>query len=519
MNLKRSPWQPSSGSLGASAVTALERDQIADVCVIGAGMAGLLTALELVERGRSVIVLERDGVAAGETCATTAHLTTLLDTRYFALSSMHGPDAARLVATSHMRGIAHLERVANAYAIDCDFRRVSGFLCADNAAQAEILAREFHAATQAGISCELVRRAPLPIARGPALHVPHQAEFDPLAFLAGVVRALRREGVPIFAPVTVQAFDPVSASDQIGIFTREGRSIRANDVVVATNTPINDIVAMHTKQAAYRSYAIALAIPELMPVLAWDLEEPYHYVRTGVHPRSGRRLLIAGGEDHKVGQDTNGDNHWHRLEAWLRERFPGAGELVSQWSGQVLETSDGLGFLGRNPGQERVFIATGHSGNGMSYSALGAELIGDLIQGTASPFEKLYDPARKPSSLTAIGRFVRENLNVAGQYADWLGPADAQRVADIRRGEGAVLRRGLSRVAVYVDPAGFPHEMSASCPHLGGVVAWNSAEKSWDCPCHGSRFDCYGKVLAGPAVSDLHAAQPVSRRPAPAKAG
>ena len=138
-----------------------------------------------------------------------------------------------------------------------------------------------------------------------------------------------------------------------------------------------------------------------------------------------------------------------------------------------------------------------------TYSGLGAELIADLVQGVENPFETLYDPSRKPSSLRAIGRFVRENLNTAEQYSDWVGPADASSVEDIARGEGAVLRRGLTRVAVYVDELGVAHELSASCPHLGGVVAWNSAEKSWDCPCHGSRFDCHGKVLAGPAVSDL----------------
>jgi Rieske Fe-S protein len=150
-----------------------------------------------------------------------------------------------------------------------------------------------------------------------------------------------------------------------------------------------------------------------------------------------------------------------------------------------------------------VFVITGESGNGMTYSAIGAQLIADLLTDVENPFEKLYDPARKPSSLAAIGRFVRENLNTAEQYTDWLGPADADSAAEIPRGEGAVLRRGLRRVAVYVDDLGLSHEVSATCPHLGGVVAWNSAEKSWDCPCHGSRFDCYGKVLAGPAVSDL----------------
>jgi nitrite reductase/ring-hydroxylating ferredoxin subunit len=182
----------------------------------------------------------------------------------------------------------------------------------------------------------------------------------------------------------------------------------------------------------------------------------------------------------------------------------------------VLETSDGIGFIGRNPGQERAFIVTGHSGNGMSYAGLAAELIADLMQGVPSPFEKLFDPARKPASLGSVDRFVRENLNVAEQYTDWLGPADAARAEDIGRGEGAVLRRGVDRVAVYIDAAGFSHEMSATCPHLRGVVAWNAAEKSWDCPCHGSRFDCYGKVLAGPAMTDLEALPRALRKPAKA---
>jgi len=497
----RSTWQASG--LEDQHAQALSTDISVDVCVIGAGMAGLLCALELAERGRSVTVVERAHIGAGDTSATTAHLSAILDSRYFELASMHGEDAARLIATSHMRGIAHLERVMNAYGIDCGFQRVSGFLCAGNAKQEKDLTREHAAATAAGLSCELVKRAPLPVAAGPALRVDRQAQFEPLQFLAGVVKVLKGKGVEIYLPVTVNGFDTSTSSGEVTLSTQQGKRIRANQVVVATHSPINDVATIHTKQAAYRTYAIAFETPPTEPTLSWDMEDPYHYARLAVDAATDRSVLIIGGEDHRVGQDTDTDKNFPRLETWARERFPAAGDIVCRWSGQVFEPSDGLAFIGKDPGQERIFILTGFSGNGMTHSGLSAELIADLIGGLNHPFADLYDPKRKPSSASAISSYVQENLNTAAQYADWLGPADVASADQIARGEGAVLRRGLKRVAIYVDEAGSKHELSATCPHLGGVVAWNSAEKSWDCPCHGSRFDCRGKVVTGPASSDL----------------
>ena len=497
----RSPWQPAGLVKGLSA-RPLDGDITADVCVIGAGMAGLLCALELAERGRSVVVVERSHVGAGDTSATTAHLSAVLDSRYFELASMHGEDAARVVAASHMRGIAHLERVMNAYGIECGFQRVSGFLCAGDKAQEKDLIREHAAATAAGLTCELVKRAPMPLTHGPALRVANQAQFEPLEFVAGVLDALAKKGVQIYAPVTVNDFD-TSNGGEVTLGTAQGKRIVANQVVVATNSPINDVAVIHTKQAAYRTYAIALETGESRPTLSWDMEDPYHYARLGVDAETERPILIVGGEDHRVGQGDDAKKHFPRLETWARERFPRAGNIVCQWSGQVFEPSDGLAFIGKNPGQERVYILTGFSGNGMTYSALAAELIANLIADVPHPFAKLYDPKRKPASASAISSYVQENLNTAAQYSDWIGPADVSNADQIAPGEGAVIRRGLTRVAIYVDDAGARHELSATCPHLGGVVAWNSAEKSWDCPCHGSRFDCQGKVVTGPAVSDL----------------
>ena len=504
----RSPWGASQLANARSTVHSLDQDATVDVCVVGAGMAGLLCALELAERGVSVIVVERSHVGAGDTAATTAHLSAVLDRRYFELASMHGEAATRLIASSHMRGIAHLERVINAYSIECGFERLSGFLCASSGAQEKDLAREHIAATAAGLHCELVRKAPLSLTDGPALRFARQAQFDPLAFLAGVSKALQEKGVLIYAPVTVTDFDSASRADRVTLGTNDGKRIHASHVVVATNTPISDVAAIHTKQAAYRSYAIALESTDARAALAWDMEDPYHYVRYGVDAATGRSLLIAGGEDHRVGQDVHADQNFARLEAWLRERFPTAGHLVHQWSGQVFEPSDGLAFIGRDPGQDRVFILTGFSGNGMTHSGLAAELIADLISGISHEFATLYDPKRKPASFSAISSYIQENLNTVAQYADWLGSADVTRAEQVPRGEGAVLRRGLHRVALYVDDAGTPHELSATCPHLGGVVAWNPAEKSWDCPCHGSRFDCHGKVITGPATSDLKPSSP-----------
>jgi glycine/D-amino acid oxidase-like deaminating enzyme/nitrite reductase/ring-hydroxylating ferredoxin subunit len=500
----RSPWR---ADVGASASRRIAKEPVTvDACVVGGGMAGLLCALELTERGKSVVVLERDGVGAGDTAATTAHLTAVLDYRYFELADMHGQQAIRHVASSHLRGIAHLERVANAYGIECGFERVSGFLCAEDTQQAKALIKELEAATAAGLSCELVRRAPLPVTDGIALHVRAQAQFDPLTFLAGVARVLAAKGVPIYAPAAVSNIDS-GTPDSVVLETSDGTSIRASHAVIATNTPISDATTIHIKQAAYRTYAIAVAVAKREPVLAWDMEDPYHYARIAIDAVTKQSVLVVGGEDHRVGQDAASNEHFPRLESWVRERFPAAGEVVCQWSGEVFEPSDGLGFIGKSPGQERVFIATGFSGNGMTYSALAAGLVADLIQGIENPLSQLYDPSRKPKSARAIGQFLTENLNTARQYADWVSPADVTNAKDIPRGQGAVLRRGLRRVAVYVDADGSAHELSATCPHLGGVVSWNPIENSWDCPCHGSRFACDGKVITGPAVRDL---QPLS---------
>jgi Rieske Fe-S protein len=215
-------------------------------------------------------------------------------------------------------------------------------------------------------------------------------------------------------------------------------------------------------------------------------------------------VLIVGGEDHKTGQADDADERFDRLERWARARFPTAGAVEYRWSGQVLEPVDYMGFIGRNPGDRRTYIATGDSGNGMTHGTIAGILLTDLILGRENPWATLYDPARK--SLRATMEFLKENVNVAAQYVELVTPGDADSPADVAPESGAVLRRGTKKVAVYRDAAGTLHTCSAICTHLGCVVHWNDTEKTWDCPCHGSRFDRFGKVVNGPAIADL---QPV----------
>jgi nitrite reductase/ring-hydroxylating ferredoxin subunit len=217
-------------------------------------------------------------------------------------------------------------------------------------------------------------------------------------------------------------------------------------------------------------------------------------------------VLIVGGEDHESGQAEEQVDRFARLEAWARERFPMAQDAQFRWSGQVMETIDGLAFIGPNPADApNVYVATGDSGMGMTHGTIAGMLLTDLILGRQNRWAALYDPSRKP--VRALGEFAKENLNVLRQYADWLTLGDLSSPQDIPRDSGAVIRRGLKKIAVYRDPQGTLHERSATCPHLACVVHWNDVEKSWDCPCHGSRFDRFGTVLNGPANRNLDQAE------------
>jgi nitrite reductase/ring-hydroxylating ferredoxin subunit len=221
--------------------------------------------------------------------------------------------------------------------------------------------------------------------------------------------------------------------------------------------------------------------------------------------QAAHEVLIVGGEDHKTGQADDTNERFERLEAWTRERFPTSGVMEFRWSGQIMEPVDSLAFIGRNPGDQNIYVVTGDSGNGMTHGTIAGILLTDLILGRENEWATLYDPSR--ISLRAMPEFAKENLNAMAQFSDYVTSGDVDDVRKIAEGAGAVIRRGLRKVAVYRDTHGVVHELSAVCPHLGCIVDWNSTERSWDCPCHGSRFDSSGKVVNGPAIVGLGPAE------------
>ncbi len=479
----------------------LAEDAHVDVCVVGAGIAGLTTAYLLTRAGRSVMVLDDGEIGSGETGRTTAHLVNALDDRFFELERLHGEYGAALAAESHTAAIDQIEAIIREEQIDCEFTRRDGYLFVPPGDDRGILDRELAAAHRVGLrQIARVERAPLPsFESGPALRFPRQAQFHPLQYLAGLAQALERHGGRIFTKTHVTA---IAGGTAPRIDTTDGRVVLARAVVVATNTPVNDRVTIHTKQAAYRTYVIGMTVPRgsVPAALFWDTSDPYHYVR--VTPGVGEwDVLIVGGEDHKTGQADDTDARFARLEAWTRARFSTADEVTYAWSGQVMEPVDGLAFIGRNPGDDNVYIATGDSGNGMTHGTIAGMLLTDLMHGRENRWATLYDPSRV--TLRASGEFAKENLNVAVQYADLVTPGEIQSPEQVAPGSGAVLRRGVAKIALYRDEQGTVHEFSAVCPHLGCIVSWNGTEKTWDCPCHGSRFEATGRVLNGPAISGL----------------
>jgi glycine/D-amino acid oxidase-like deaminating enzyme/nitrite reductase/ring-hydroxylating ferredoxin subunit len=479
-----------------------------DVLVIGGGIAGLTTAYLLVQKNINVVLVEDGLIGSGESGRTTAHITQALDDRYFNIEKMYGEEGIRKAAESHTAAINWIAETVKKENIKCDFKQVDGYLFLHPSDKKENLEKELEATQKAGLLTKWLDNTPgMPEKNNPCIVFPDQGQFHIMKYLSGLASAIVEKGGKIFTHTHAVSINEKGA-------TCNGHAVTANHIVVATNTPVNDFVTMHTKQVPFRTYVIAAKVPKstFASSLWWDTGDqdskwftaPYHYVRTSPFD-ADHDLLIAGGEDHKTGQADEEhipeEERYDALVAWTKKYFPQAGEIVYRWSGQVMEPFDKMGFIGKNPGNKNVYIITGDSGNGMTHGTLGGIIISDMIRDVANPWTEFYSPKRIP--LKESGKYISELFNNMSQFADYITRADIDGLEELKTGDGAILGKGLKRYAVYKNEDNKVNIFTAVCPHMGCVVQWNAEERSFDCPCHGSRFTHEGVVINGPAINNL----------------
>ena len=487
----------------------LQQNIETDVLIVGGGISGLTTAYCLLEAGLKVVLVEDGYLGSGETGRTTAHLSFALDDHYFELESIFGEQKTMLAASSHLAAVQWIDQTVKREKINCHFKRVPGYLFVSESDTKDTLIKEFAATKRVGLLTEMLLSVPgIDYEKNNrCIKFPDQAQFHIMMYITGLAKAIVAMGGSIYTETKAEDITEEGAK-------ANGYEIKARHIVVATNTPVNNMVTMHTKQWPYRTYVIAARIPkDTAPYsLWWDtgdknskwISKPYHYLRLE-ELDNNFDLLISGGEDHKVGQADEENipeqNRYMNLIEWTKKRFPAMGNIEYQWSGQVMEPIDSLGFIGRNPGDDNIYIITGDSGNGMTNGTIGGILIRDLITGKKNSWEDLYNPSRKPFKNT--GDFLHEAGIMSAQYIDWITKEDMKEAEDLLPGHGGIISSGLKKIAAYRDEEGNLYTCSAICPHMGGILQWNAEEKSFDCPVHGSRFTAEGYVINGPASSDL----------------
>jgi len=481
----------------------LSEDLSADVLIVGGGITGVTAAYLLAKAGKSVVLLERGRIGGGDSGHTTAHLTYMTDTRLKDVVSAFGKDHALASWDAGAAAMEQISAIVKEERIRCEFRTVPGFLCmqegaGDREKEVRQLQEEAHWASEHGFAVELVDSCPP--TGNPAIRFANQLKFHPIKYLQALAKRAEGYGAQIFENSEVRVF-----ADSPRSARTFSNTVKYRHVIFATHMPLQgnmgtvSALLLQTKLYAYSTYAIQASAPaNSLPEMIWsDTADPFLYLRVDRH--DDRDVLILGGEDHKTGQKTDTDQCFARLEKVMQSLVPGV-SIEARWSGQVIETPDGLPYIGDvGDGQ---FLATGYSGNGYTFGTLAAMMARDRILGKKNPWAELFDPARKKTG--GLWDYVKENVDypyyMAKQYL--LGPAKGE-LDEVKPGSGKVLKVKGRRTAVYRDDAGEVHTMSPVCPHLGCIVDWNGSEKTWDCPCHGSRFTGCGQVIGGPAEKDL----------------
>lgn len=477
----------------------LTRDRHFDVVVVGAGITGLTTALLLKRQGAKVAVLESDQVCSGVTGYTTAKVTALHGAIYSRLEENHGPNAARVYAAANSAGLGQVAGLVDELGIDCDFERQSAFTFTERRAGVSKIRAEVAAAQRAGLDARFRKTTELPFPVAAAVELPNQAMFHPRKYCLALAAAIRGDSSAIFEETRAVA---VSQRGPITVKTERGRKVTADHAVIASHLPFLDRGLFFARTAPYRSYASAVRLRRRPPQgMYLSIDNPTRSLRP--IPGVGRNILMVGGEGHKSGQEADTPARYEALRAWAAERFPGS-VTTHQWSAHDFMPADDLPYVGRLwPGSSRIWAATGYQKWGMTNGTAAAMILADRIAGLDNPWAATFDSLRLDLPESAV-KMTKENADVSARFVGdrltTLRPPDASTLAP---GEGGLVSLEGKKVAAYRDDSGALHAVSATCAHLGCLVSFNPAEVTWDCPCHGSRYDVDGKVISGPSVKPL----------------
>jgi len=468
----------------------LAGDDRADVVVVGAGITGLTTARLLVERGASVIVVDAGPVCAGATGYTTAKVTSLHGLVYTDLASRFDEERARIYGTANEAAIGEVARLVDHDGIDCGFERLAHVAYTTDPSRAGSVADEADLATRLGLPAARVVGTDLPFDVAAALRFDHQAQIHPRAYCLGLVRTITSAGGRVHAHTRARHI-----SD--GRVVTDRGELLARSVVVATHLPIKEMGGYFARTVPLRSYALAVTVAGVRPRnMYFSIDQPTRSLRT-----SGDHLII-GGEGHRVGEAHDTREHYRNLERWARQHFD-VTAVTHRWSAQDWSAADGVPYIGRMPGHDDVYVATAFKKWGMTHGTIAAMILSELIAGRGHPWLKVYDATRIAAKQSLRG-VATSNAGAARHLAaDRLHRGGAGAVASLQPGEGRVVHVSGRAIAACRDDGGALRAVSAVCTHLGCLVSYNPAERSWDCPCHGSRFAANGTVLEGPAVDDL----------------
>ena len=491
---KQSPWQ----SAGKRATAATPENKTYDCLIVGGGITGLTAALLLQKAGRQTVIAEAHTAGFGTTGGTSAHINTFADTPYSKAESTFGADGAQGFADAINGGLNLIRNNISSYNISCDYELKPGYLYAENEEEAKQLDDIYQGTVKAGVAAAYTDEVPTPVPFRKALIFEGQAQFHPVKYLDGLQKAYLEAGGTLSENTLVEGID-----SENGIHTAHAgeKSIRAKAVIYATHMPPN-ITLLNFECVPYRSYVIAVELEngQYPDALIYDSQEPYHYMRS--HVIDGKALLLIGGCDHKTG---HGDpaQAFASLEEYTRKYYK-VSSVRYRWSSQYYAPIDGFPYIGQLPMMaDGIYCATGYNGNGMMLGSIAGQILADLVSGKGSSYEKLFSPSRiKP--IDGFSEFVKENVDVAYHFiADRWSIKDTDTLKGLPPGTGKVVEVNGKKIAAYRDDAGAIHALNPVCTHAACIVGWNGEEKSWDCPCHGARYDIDGNVLTGPATKKL----------------